>query len=700
MATDTVTSLADDGSAGTLRLVLAGAAPGDTIVFAAGIAGGTVALSGPLPITRSVTINGFSNSGLVTIDGQGDSTDFDVKGGNVTFLDLYITGGEGDGRDGVFGGDADGKGAAGGILMEAGSLTVTDGAIFGNKAHGGHGADGTPAGNGGYAGGGILVLGGIVVLNDVNLHQNNAYGGDAGNGIAAAGGRGGYAGGAIYLRQGSVTLNNSLVSENFAVGGYGGLGSGGKDATANGKAGYGGYGGGAGGRTAGGLFGDGAGFALAGTSFVNNQDVGGNGGNGGIGGLGRTADGYSAGGNGGAGGIGGHSTSGAMPSGAGSIGYGTTGGIGGAGGDTGKPGSTGKPGVLTGGGGGGGGGGDGMSFGDIGGSAQPPPCFAAGTRILTAEGEIPVEHLRIGDRVVSQFGGTVPIAWLGHRQVTCANHPRPQDVWPVRVQAGAFAPGIPARNLLLSPDHAIFDATAGILIPVRYLLNGASIAQLPVASVTYWHVELATHDVLIAEGLPAESYLDTGNRGGFGNGGGAVSMHADFARATWQAEGCADLVLSGPALAQVRQRLLLRAAALGHRAGRDASLQLIAGTRLVEPTQDAGDHRWALPRGTQSVRLRSRSTIPAHIHADDADHRRLGVAVAAIFVDGQNLPLDDPRLGAGWHQPEGDRDAPWRWTNGDAALLLTGASTLRIRVAMTALTWDDERPTDEIRRYA
>src|ERR1019366_10641252 len=58
-------------------------------------------------------------------------------------------------------------------------------------------------------------------------------------------------------------------------------------------------------------------------------------------------------------------------------------------------------------------------------------------------------------------------------------------------------------------------AAPGVLIPIRYLVNGRSIAQEARDEVTYWHVELARHDILLAEGLPAESYLDTGNRDAF-----------------------------------------------------------------------------------------------------------------------------------------------------------------------------------------
>ena len=143
----------------------------------------------------------------------------------------------------------------------------------------------------------------------------------------------------------------------------------------------------------------------------------------------------------------------------------------------------------------------------------PPPCFVTGTRIATARGEVPVEQLRIGDRVRTRGGRLRPVVWLGQRMVTCHRHPRPQDAWPVRIEAGAFGRGRPRRDLFLSPDHAVL--VGDVLIPVRYLINGASIAQFEVDRITYWHVELPNHDVLRAEGLACESYLDTGNREAF-----------------------------------------------------------------------------------------------------------------------------------------------------------------------------------------
>ena len=137
-------------------------------------------------------------------------------------------------------------------------------------------------------------------------------------------------------------------------------------------------------------------------------------------------------------------------------------------------------------------------------------CFAGGTRILTDAGEVEVERLQAGARVVSLLQRQLSkLVWIGRRRL--------REVWAVRVRAGAFGPGLPHRDLVLSPDHAVFSD--GVLIPVRYLINGVTVAEEFHEQVFYYHVELAEHGVLLAEGLPAESYLDTGNRGAFANGG-------------------------------------------------------------------------------------------------------------------------------------------------------------------------------------
>ena len=103
------------------------------------------------------------------------------------------------------------------------------------------------------------------------------------------------------------------------------------------------------------------------------------------------------------------------------------------------------------------------------------PCFVEGTRIATPEGSVPVEALRPGDAVLTVAGAGAPVRWVGHRHVDCRGHTRPDDVHPVRIVAGAFGGGRPARDLLLSPDHSVLVEYE--LIPIRYLVNGATVRQ-------------------------------------------------------------------------------------------------------------------------------------------------------------------------------------------------------------------------------
>ena len=190
-------------------------------------------------------------------------------------------------------------------------------------------------------------------------------------------------------------------------------------------------------------------------------------------------------------------------------------------------------------------------------------CFAAGTAILTETGPMAVEHLTEGQRVITGDGGAAEIVWIGHRAIDCTRHPDPTAVWPVRILAGAFGEALPIRDLYLSPDHAVF--VEGVLIPVRCLVNGTSIHQEPTEAVVYYHVELPAHDVILAEGLPVESYLDTGDRGNFSNGAGPVALFPDFSARMWEMAGHAPLVLNGPKVDRVRQALSVRAEMIPHR---------------------------------------------------------------------------------------------------------------------------------------
>ena len=310
-----------------------------------------------------------------------------------------------------------------------------------------------------------------------------------------------------------------------------------------------------------------------------------------------------------------------------------------------------------------------------------PACYAAGTRILTAQGEVRVEDLAVGDVVRARFAGLTAITWIGHRRIDCRRHPSPQQVWPVRVVAGAFGADQPCRDLLLSPDHAV--AVNGALIPIRLLVNGASIRQDVWASeVHYFHIELDRHDLLLADGLDAESYLDTGNRGMFANAGGPIVLYPTLEEPTAQqrreAGSCLKLLGDPLDVEPVWQALAARAESLGLAlpvvaTTPDPDLCIVAGARRFAPVlHDGGRYTFALPPLPDGARLRSRCAVPSAVRPWLEDRRRLGVMVRRIALrrgtDVVEVAPDDPRLADGWWAAERDADAPWRWTDGDAEL--------------------------------
>jgi hypothetical protein len=300
-------------------------------------------------------------------------------------------------------------------------------------------------------------------------------------------------------------------------------------------------------------------------------------------------------------------------------------------------------------------------------------CFAAGARVLTACGEVGVETLAEGDLVLGMKSGQYQaIRWVGRRDVDLRTHPFPEAINPVRVCTDAFGPGQPHRDLILSPNHALY--VDGHFIAVRYLLNGATIRQEQWDTISYYHVELESHDVMLVDGMTAESFLDVGNRAAFSNGGEPVMLHPDFARQTWDAQSCAPDLARGEELTRLRSMLLDRVTQLGYTLTDDANLRVIAGTSRIRPIACAEGVHFHLPKGTKSVRLESRSFRPSETRADAEDPRVLGLGVTGLMLDGKPIALDDARLTAGWHAPE----PGLRWTSGDATLLTRGARTLTL----------------------
>jgi hypothetical protein len=144
-------------------------------------------------------------------------------------------------------------------------------------------------------------------------------------------------------------------------------------------------------------------------------------------------------------------------------------------------------------------------------------CFLAGTRIRTANGEVAIEQLKIGARVET-LNGLRAVKWIGRRAFTKTSPTWHPSVAPIRVAKFALDDQYPVRDLYLSPEHSLF--IDGNLIPVKYLVNGGSIAPVEVVGgdvLSYFHIELDTHEVIFAEGASAETLQVVGSREKFSN---------------------------------------------------------------------------------------------------------------------------------------------------------------------------------------
>ena len=159
------------------------------------------------------------------------------------------------------------------------------------------------------------------------------------------------------------------------------------------------------------------------------------------------------------------------------------------------------------------------------------PCYCPGTLITTDRGEIAVEELAIGDKVVTMSGKVRPIKWIGRRSYSGRFAIGQKHILPVCIQKGALGDHLPKRDLWISPQHAMY--LQGVLIEAKDLVNDRSIVQASrVASVTYIHVELETHDVIIAEGSFSETFVDDDSRAMFHNAHEYRQLYADEPRGT------------------------------------------------------------------------------------------------------------------------------------------------------------------------
>lgn len=144
-------------------------------------------------------------------------------------------------------------------------------------------------------------------------------------------------------------------------------------------------------------------------------------------------------------------------------------------------------------------------------------CFAAGTQISTPCGDVMVEDLKIGDVVLTTSGAEVPVKRIGRQTISKLRHGPARQ--PVRIRAGALGPGVPQADLVVTADHGML--IDGYVINASALVNNDTIDYVPTDeledSFTVYHVETEFHDVILANGAPAETFIDVAGREAFDN---------------------------------------------------------------------------------------------------------------------------------------------------------------------------------------
>ena len=146
------------------------------------------------------------------------------------------------------------------------------------------------------------------------------------------------------------------------------------------------------------------------------------------------------------------------------------------------------------------------------------PCFIPGTRIATPTGEIAVEQLEVGNRIVTRDNGIQTIRWVGHRRFggrELASHPH---LYPILVRAGSLGDGLPERDMKLSPNHRVLvtsDHTAlyfedrEVLASAKHLVNNRGVFEVESLGITYVHFLFDQHEVVLADGCWCESFQPT-----------------------------------------------------------------------------------------------------------------------------------------------------------------------------------------------
>ena len=316
-----------------------------------------------------------------------------------------------------------------------------------------------------------------------------------------------------------------------------------------------------------------------------------------------------------------------------------------------------------------------------------PPSICAGTTISRPDGARRIDLLSPGDVIATADAHAAPVVWVGERRIepSLVAEQDAENFLPIRIAASALAPGLPLRDLEVSPAALLWLDDG--LVAAGTLVNDVTITQ-PTRdqSINYRQVVIDGGGLLLAEGVAIATLDDVAWGNGFADPGGLAKLPASRQLPRLGAE----------AIRLLRQRLAMRAARLHMATTTDPSLRLMVDGRVVWPSRRDGDlYFFQVGGGARDVRLVSRAVVPAEMPDGGADRRGLGVYVMAVTLRGPHMRFDiDPaaaNLDDGFH-----RVGPGQshcWTNGYARLppaafaLLGDMFEVEIRIAASGLRY-------------
>ncbi|WP_082783851.1 Hint domain-containing protein [Acetobacter malorum] len=320
----------------------------------------------------------------------------------------------------------------------------------------------------------------------------------------------------------------------------------------------------------------------------------------------------------------------------------------------------------------------------------PAACFLPGVKIRTTAGDVAVENIHTGDKILVRVDGLDcerSVVWVGKSRKTVVNGLSDDEAgYPVRILKNALADGVPYQDMLITAEHCLF--LEGYFVPVRMLVNGKSIFyDHSITSYDYYHIETEKHSVLIADGALTESYLDTGNRSSFVSDGNIVVLHSHAK--SWDKDAAAPLEVKTEFVECLFKALTQRASEVENSRNstlplqitHDHALYLVTNSGcMIHPVRQTGNQTlsFMIPPGTTKVHLTSRSSRPSDVIGPFINDRRtLGVLVGRVMMLTANgmeeimTHLEDAHL-IGWHTME---QGTTRWTNGNAILPLGNKPT-------------------------